>query len=963
MSSSDKTASTRAASTSSPSTKETAFTSSSAEVRAEPAEALGLDPGVLAEFCATHGPVAFVDLETTGLSDDPDAEILEIGVVGVEPGDATVRVASSLARPRGPLPRAVARLTGLSDADVASAPRFNEVAPLFRELLEGRTLIAHNADFERAFLTRQLGEAFSEATYLDTLDLLAVTHPDAPDLRLESFTRLLFDTEEEHRALADALDTARVVSAAGTGARRGDARFVTARNALERFDPESPWLALLAKEPAAGGTAARAPYIEVGETDEEPVPFDVDAIAAVLSDEARGRRHFPGYRVRETQLELARRVANNLDAEEILLLQGGTGVGKSLAYLAAAIPFAVMRELGGEHRPVVISTRTKLLQDQLLDKDIGSAARFLGYPELRALSIKGRANYVCERRLSTVLSEGSSARIFPEDRQAHAVLQAAARTRRDGEIGSVPAALLRRFPALRDLTRRSVATRSEQCTREQCASERNCPFGRKRAALAKAHLLVANHDLLLRWPPDYPSFEHVIADEVHEIADVADEVYALTVSAEVVDERFEELFGRPPVRGARRGTSGVLPARVARIFEADAKAWRRELRAELRALGRILGERASEFGELEWVPAVAYALPEAAPAAVRCAERLEHIASAVEGELRVDEEEPPIERLLAEVREAGAALRMAFDPERQDAVAHFERLGSPHDGWRLVLRRVSPADPFHEEFLGRVHSFAGVSASLFVGGSALASLGDLEVEERAGERLTRGSLDSPFPYAEHMRALALRGPDSLVEETADVLEELALLLGGRTLGLFTSLRRMNQVAEELAPRLRGEGIDVLLPRRASDDPAALLTRFQKGAAVLLGARKFWQGLDIPGEALQAVVIEKLPFDVPSELRKRREMQLKRRGENAFERMTLGRMLLHLKQMTGRLIRTEDDRGIAVLVEGRTDKRYFGKLDDGLPPGVSWQVGTRADLPELLRQVGIATAPARRSEST
>jgi ATP-dependent DNA helicase DinG len=600
-----------------------------------------------------------------------------------------------------------------------------------------------------------------------------------------------------------------------------------------------------------------------------------------------------------------------------------------------------------------------LLQDQLLDKDIAAAARFLGYPELRALSIKGRANYACERRLGVVLAEGGAARIFPEDRQAHAVLQAAVRIRRDGELGALPAALLRRFPALRDLTRRSVAKRSEQCTREQCASERNCPFGRKRAALAKAHLLIANHDLLLRWPPDYPAFEHVIADEVHELADVADEVYALTVSAELVDERFEELFGRPAPRSGRRGGGALLPAGVVRKFDADARAWRRELRGELRALGRVLGERASDFGELEWVPALAHALPGAAPAAGRCADRLESIAATVEAELEPEDDDPRIQRALAEIREAGAGLRMAFDPDRDDAVAHFERLDPPFDTWRLVLRLVSTADPFHEQFLDRVHSFTGVSASLFIGDSAVASLGDLELEERAGERLQRASLPSPFPYEEHMRALALRDSVSLVEETAAILEDLALLLGGRTLGLFTSLRRMNQVAEELAPRLRPEGIDVLLPRRAADDPAALLTRFQKGAAVLLGARKFWQGLDIPGDALQAVVIEKLPFDVPSELRKRRETRLKRRGERAFEQMTLGRMLLHLKQMTGRLIRTEGDRGIAVLVEGRTDKGYFRKLDQGLPPGVRWQVGTRAELPELLREVGINPQIPRR----
>jgi ATP-dependent DNA helicase DinG len=253
----------------------------------------------------------------------------------------------------------------------------------------------------------------------------------------------------------------------------------------------------------------------------------------------------------------------------------------------------------------------------------------------------------------------------------------------------------------------------------------------------------------------------------------------------------------------------------------------------------------------------------------------------------------------------------------------------------------------------RVRSFAGVSASLFVGGDAFAALGDLELEERAGERLQRESVPSPFPYATHMRVVALRADGGdLVAETADAVDVLARSLGGRTLALFTSLRRLEQVAEELAPRLRGEGIELLAPRRAADDPAALVQRFTAGAAVLLGARKFWQGLDIPGDDLQAVVIEKLPFEVPTELRRRRERLLEERGIDAFGRYTLGKMLLHLKQMCGRLIRSESDRGVVVIVEARADKGYFRRLREALPPGVAIVHARRDDLPRVLAEVGI-----------
>jgi len=909
-------------------------------------EALGIAPGVLARFAARLGPLAIVDLETTGLAVQDGAELLEFGAVLVDPGAERVIALASLVKPRGAVPRPVKRLTGLDDADLADAPPLEALRGELRSALTGRRVIAHNASFERAFLSHYVEPALADHEFLDTLDLLALTHPDAPDLRLESFTRMLFGTEERHRALDDALDTARVIASAGEGARTGAARFVVAREALEAFAPDSPWLALLEKAEAAVEVRFEPPYVAIGPSDEEPVPFDEAAIAGALADEARGLRHFARFRVREGQIELARRFAQNLERDELLLAEGGTGVGKSLAYLSAAIPFAMTREGAA---PVVISTRTKLLQDQLVEKDIPAAARLLGHPELRAVSIKGRANYACARRLGQVLAEGGDPQMFAEDRLAHAVLEACARTRPHGEIASVPAALVRRYPALRDLLRRSVAARAEHCSREQCAKERDCPLGRRRAALAQAHLIVANHDLLLRWPPDYPAFAHAIADEAHELAGVVDEVLALSVSPDALLERFDDLFGRPPSQRRPRGEA-LLPSKERRGFDADSRAWRRELAADLSALGRAVSEHAGEYGDVQLPVREGADATAAAAIARRIADLLDTIAD------RVPElPEPAVQRAADDLREQAHGLRTAFD-DAPEHVSMFENVLTPFDGWRLVVRPVSPAKEFHERFVAHVRSFAAVSASLFVRGDAFAATGELELEERSAERAQRISVPSPFNYRDHMRVVALRGGgEDLVRQTSDVLELLARALGGRTLGLFTSLRRMNEVADELSARLREDGLEVITPRRDADDPTALITRFANGGSVLLGARRFWQGIDIPGDALQAVVIEKLPFEVPTELRKRREQRLYERGVSPFERATLGKMLLHLKQMVGRLIRTEQDRGIVVLVEGRTEKGYFRRLSEALPPGCSVRVARFAELPSILEEVGIGPA--------
>ena len=146
----------------------------------------------------------------------------------------------------------------------------------------------------------------------------------------------------------------------------------------------------------------------------------------------------------------------------------------------------------------------------------------------------------------------------------------------------------------------------------------------------------------------------------------------------------------------------------------------------------------------------------------------------------------------------------------------------------------------------------------------------------------------------------------------------------------------------------------MLPRRAGDDPGALVDRFQKakGGAVLLGARRFWQGIDVRGEDLQAVVIEKLPFEVPTELRKRRDDRLRAAGEDPFSRASLGKLLLHLKQMTGRLIRSETDRGLVVIVDARHDRRYFNRLNDALPPGIKIAISRREGLAHFARELNL-----------
>jgi ATP-dependent DNA helicase DinG len=579
---------------------------------------------------------------------------------------------------------------------------------------------------------------------------------------------------------------------------------------------------------------------------------------------------------------------------------------------------------------------------------------------------------VCERRLSATLGEAQDPALLDDLKMDYALVEACARIRPHGEVGTIPSALLRRHPKLRELLRSSVAARAEQCSREQCSHEKRCPFGRHRRSLSRAHIVVANHDLLLRWPPDYPSFAHVVMDEGHEVGGVAEEVYALRVRPEEIAERLDELFGSPIRRNQQRyATRGLVAQPASRSDETTLRQNRRDLMLELIGLGRTLGDAADAFGGVELTVDAGKKMPTASALAENAAIRLEAIAAhaeregpakrMVEGEDRDGlptkperdlEAEEEISRAISAHTEAllGAAhgLRTAFGPENDDYVGAFEGLESPYDRWSLVLRPVSPGESFRKEFLGRIEGLAVVSATLFVGGDDHAALGEVGLAGSEVESSWSHAVGSPFPYQQAMRVVAIDHDSDLVEETAQTLAVLAKRLRGRTLGLFTSLARMRETADRLSQLLEGEGIEVLLPRRSSDDPGGLVDRFRKakGGAVLLGARRFWQGIDVRGEDLQAVVIEKLPFDVPTELRRRRDDRLRAAGEDPFSRASLGRMLLHLKQMSGRLIRSETDRGVVVIVDARHDRGYFRRLIDSFPEGIKIEVMPREGLTRI-----------------
>jgi len=675
------------------------------------AASLGIDSDLLARLTVA-GPLCFLDFEATGLDIQTEAPI-EAGAVLVMPGTTEVRVFNTHIRTEIDLSPFIQRLTGISPAEIRSAPPIEDVARALDEFIGDAPVVAHNADFERGWLTRAVSRRFAAHPFLDTIELFALVYPDLPNMKLDTLCRSKLGRRERHRALDDALDTLRIVTGIFAEARDGAPHAANAHASLRAFRPSSPWTERLAEAPTSTvrRTIVAPPATTTVEPAVAPVDWDFTSIAARLGDEAICRRVLPDYETRPGQMEMLRAAFDcfaGRNGKTVRVCEAGTGIGKTLAYLSVAIPFA--RRTGEQ---VIISTSSKLLQAQLMEKDLPSAARLLGYPDLRYSVMKGRANYVCRRRLDRFLDRES--RLFPEpDSFPLALMCAFSRTAGHGQVDRIPGVLFAMHPGLDACRREASSSDAGECSRKSCEMTQGaCAFREARQRLDSAEVIVVNHDLLLRWPPDYPPLRHLIVDEAHELPERADGAYAASVEAIELIHRIETALGRKgdaPLlkddRGKRLGehalemiTAVAAEARAVATVEVSASGWRDELPVPLdgpgaswKALVDLVGNLASALEELG-----------------------SRLAESVPEE---DAEEHPAAGPATVLLESTAVLREAFPAPAADRVVRFRGLGRQSPTWRLTVTPVSPAADFQVEVLDKATTLFATSATVSVTESA-----------------------------------------------------------------------------------------------------------------------------------------------------------------------------------------------------------------------------------------------------
>ena len=647
----------------------------------------------------------------------------------------------------------------------------------------------------------------------------------------------------------------------------------------------------------------------------------------VFNGEGPLARTLPGYAYRPEQAAMAKAVGIALARLEPLIVEAGTGTGKTFAYLVPAL-------LSG--RSVIISTGTRTLQDQLFRRDVPLLARALGLPVKIAL-LKGRTNYLCRHRLELATQQGS---LLGDERggaRALARISRWAATTKSGDLSE-----------LTDLPEQSPAWPQVTSTRENCLGS-ECPqfsgchiFEARRKAQA-ADIVVVNHHLLLAdlalkdegFGDLLPGAEAVILDEAHQVPDIAAQFFGQVWSVRQVQLLLRDIGAEMTAAGVRAPAIGAAVASVESALEA------------------LRGSLPGGTGRHEWT-----ALPESfldlLPELETC---LSQIASGLEG-LGAGAGLANCGR-----RAGGLANALAAMSEHSDDTG-LRWVDANANGLMLHYTPFEIAERLREYVEGRPCAWVFTSATLAVGEDFSHFAARIGLP---GARVLR--IDSPFDYRDQARIfLPPRMPAPQDPHFAGrFIDACAPLLeagGGRAFLLYTSYRGLAEGVRALKQRFPEPPFPVLVQGEAPRE--ALLNRFRElGNAVLLATGSFWEGVDVKGEALSIVAIDKLPFASPDDPLLRARLEgIRRRGGNPFFEYQLPQAVLALKQGVGRLIRDVDDFGVIVIGDPRLTTKAYGQVFlEALPPSPIVSDGALAAAFLATRLAKLRPAAARVSQGT
>lgn len=924
--------------------------------------------------------IAALDIETTGLDPLSDS-IIEIGVQRFT-GHRIEDEFSTLINPNRHIPEFITGLTGIDDAMVRNAPRISEVLDSLATFIGDSPILGHNIKFDLSFFQKH--RLFTGNDRIDTYELAAVLMPSASRYNLGALGRQLgIPLPATHRALDDARVTAaafqelfkmasdlpldllaEIVRHSDQVEWDGAWAFQQALRARSRESIKpKPSLGKQNDGPLFDPLSSKkrkGPPIQVPD---EFVPINTEEAASVLEYGGAFAKYFESYEHRQEQVEMLKAVSEALSLGNHLMVEAGTGVGKSFAYLVPAAIFSLQN-----NTRVLVSTNTINLQDQLIKKDIPDLCSALGL-DLRAAVLKGRSNYLCPRRLNLMRHR------VPANADELRVLAKVLVWIQENQSGD------RNEINLTGPNEREVwvhlSAEDDACTSEICLERQggSCPFFQAKQAALDAHILVVNHALLLTdvavGNRVLPEYQHVIIDEGHHLEAATTGALSFRLTQWDMDRLIREMGG---------STTGVLGQLLSSVHDAarpsdyallSQKVDRAtDLTWRLQEQARIFFDSIFEFisFQREGQPPSTYAWQERILPASRVQPGWDGVESAwsgaaetlnllitLTGELHngaADLFSSGIELLEEVIGNMGNLQRRLVEAENMVGSMIFEPAPDfvywveVNPNSNRVALNAAPVriGPLVEKYLWHEkRSVILTSATLTTHGEFGYMRGILSADE--ADELALGS---PFDYQNS--ALLFIANDIAEPHTSDyqrqvdqVLVNLCKTSQGRALVLFTSYAQLKRTAKAITGPLGQQDIIVYEQGEGASANALLESFKSTDKAVLLGTRSFWEGVDVPGEALSVLVIVKLPFAVPSDplVAARAET-----FEDPFNEYHLPEAILRFRQGFGRLIRSASDHGVVAILDRRLLTKSYGRAFVESLPECTRHVGPLTDLPKL-----------------
>jgi len=888
-----------------------------------------------------------VDVETTGISPGDDV-VIEIGAVLFEDG-AVVDTFQSLLDPGRKLPPFITALTGITDDDLNGKPKFADARDELIEFIGDAPVVGQNVSFDIGFLVAEGGTEFRfpGRMVLDTAEIARIFWPELPRFSLGNLCKSFDVTlHSAHRASDDAQATGELLVE------------------MVRRLPNRVWGELTAEIASVAGNGhhraetffdrLRAMTVEIPRPERPAQEIAEETLQTVtVSDLDAGglfETNLPHFQPREQQIEMAGEVKSAFDQNEILLLEAPTGTGKSIGYLVPSLEWALAGD-ESENRQVIVSSHTRSLQEQLLSKEIVDIGRATG-KDVPAAVLKGRDNYLCQRRLRAALrdvdgrlSDGDRHKLLPLIRWSH--------TTQRGDIGEIGGFHPEHEPVLWSL----VCSDAAACSGSGCGANRGDFYRQALDDAKRAKVLLVNHALLAT---DFTRFlggegaeRRLVIDEAHQFERAIVSAYTLTFSAQSVRNVLSRLTDERTSRGlltkiAKEARDDEVSTELVAL-DVLTKSLFRKVRLSFQQAGDGLRAPLSEDTRKRLL-ADTPAHEHLANAFADLKGNLQELGERLDGVLRelFSEEEArrDVKERMLELRSIGAALieqvetsEMILSAGHSNYVYWYEGVGQRGaNGVALYAAPISVAAILDRALWPLTRGTLLTSATLTH--EEQFSVIEKALGIRATEELgvSRKALGSPFSLRKQMRSLCpaylpdAKQTEPHLDSVAGILERILSDISRNTLVLCTSHASADSLIRRLQPAARKHR-RTLLQQKSGRDAHEIVKSFRESVGgMLIGSSSLWEGIDLVGDALEIVVVVKLPFDVPTDpWQEARGELFTARGEDPFYNLSVPSCAIRLRQGLGRLIRHSNDRGIAILADTRLLNTRYGKaLQRSLP---------------------------------